>query len=254
MDVRHQPLPLQPRRTRLSLPLAGERVAAGFPSPADDYVEVGIDLNDQLIRHPTSTFFLRVSGESMLGAGIHDGDLLVVDRSLDPRPGRVVVAVLDGEFTLKRLVQHHGRLRLEVVQCVGLKVHGLELPLEDASPVELCCSAGAEVLTTSDHRSDQPINRKHAGRAFEWQPSAYRAMLEAAQTTDGMDERVTAFPFDARPPRCEQNECVFTGSTCVLQGGRELPDDAMPAPGPRKAKPLTCKVLSRTHAVVPLEW
>ena len=113
MDVRHQPLPLQPRRTRLSLPLAGERVAAGFPSPADDYVEVGIDLNDQLIRHPTSTFFLRVSGESMLGAGIHDGDLLVVDRSLDPRPGRVVVVVLDGEFTLKRLVQHHGRLRLE---------------------------------------------------------------------------------------------------------------------------------------------
>ena len=88
-------------------------MAAGFPSPADDYVEVGIDLNEQLIRHPTSTFFLRVSGESMLGAGIHHGDLLVVDRSLDPRPGRVVVAVLDGEFTLKRLVQHQGRLRLE---------------------------------------------------------------------------------------------------------------------------------------------
>ena len=113
MDVRRQPLPLESRRSRLALPLAGERVAAGFPSPADDYVEVGIDLNEQLIRHPTSTFFLRVSGESMLGAGIHHGDLLVVDRSLDPRPGRVVVAVLDGEFTLKRLVQHQGRLRLE---------------------------------------------------------------------------------------------------------------------------------------------
>ena len=113
MDVRHQLLPLQSRRSRLALPLAGERVAAGFPSPADDYVEVGIDLNEQLIRHPTSTFFLRVSGESMLGAGIHHGDLLVVDRSLDPRPGRVVVAVLDGEFTLKRLVQHQGRLRME---------------------------------------------------------------------------------------------------------------------------------------------
>ena len=113
MDVCHQPLPLQHRRSRLALPLAGERVAAGFPSPADDYVEVGIDLNEQLIQHPTSTFFLRVSGESMLGAGIHHGDLLVVDRSLDPRPGRVVVAVLDGEFTLKRLTQHQGRLRLE---------------------------------------------------------------------------------------------------------------------------------------------
>ena len=113
VEFHQPPLPLQPRRARLSLPLAGERVAAGFPSPADDYVEVGIDLNEQLIRHPTGTFFLRVSGESMTGAGIHDGDLLVVDRSLDPRPGRVVVAVLDGAFTLKRLVRHQGRLRLE---------------------------------------------------------------------------------------------------------------------------------------------
>ena len=107
------PQPLRPQRTPRQLPLAGERVAAGFPSPAEDYVDVGIDLNDQLIRHPTSTFFLRVSGDSMTGAGIHDGDLLVVDRSLDPHPGRVVVAVLDGGFTLKHLVRHHGRLRLE---------------------------------------------------------------------------------------------------------------------------------------------
>ena len=109
----HPPQPLRTQRPPLQLPLAGEQVAAGFPSPAEDYVEVGIDLNDQLIRHPTSTFFLRVSGDSMTGAGIHDGDLLVVDRSLNPRPGRVVVAVLDGGFTLKRLVRHHGRLRLE---------------------------------------------------------------------------------------------------------------------------------------------
>ena len=107
------PQPLRPQRMPQHLPLAGERVAAGFPSPADDYVDVGIDLNDQLIHHPTSTFFLRVSGDSMNGAGIHDGDLLVVDRSLDPRPGRVVVAVLDGGFTLKRLTLHQGRLRLE---------------------------------------------------------------------------------------------------------------------------------------------
>ena len=109
----HPPQPLRAQRAPLQLPLAGEQVAAGFPSPAEDYVDVGIDLNDQLIRHPTSTFFLRVSGDSMIGAGIHDGDLLVVDRSLNPRPGRVVVAVLDGGFTLKRLVRHHGRLRLE---------------------------------------------------------------------------------------------------------------------------------------------
>ncbi|RPF79001.1 MAG: LexA family transcriptional regulator, partial [Synechococcus sp. TMED20] len=85
-DGQCQPLlPLQARGSRGLLPLAGERIAAGFPSPADDYVEVGIDLNEQLIRHPTSTFFLRVSGQSMIDAGIHDGDLLVVDRSLEPR-------------------------------------------------------------------------------------------------------------------------------------------------------------------------
>ena len=126
MEFQSNPLPLRPRRQRLTLPLAGERVAAGFPSPADDYVDVGIDLNEQLIRHPTSTFFLRVSGDSMTGAGIHDGDLLVVDRSLDPRPGRVVVAVLDGGFTLKRLVRHQGRLRLEAAnpQYPALELQG----------------------------------------------------------------------------------------------------------------------------------
>lgn len=108
-----QPLPLRSQRQRQCLPLAAETVAAGFPSPADDYIETGIDLNEVLIRHPSSTFFLRVSGDSMTGAGIHHGDLLVVDRSLEPRPGRIVVAVLDGAFTLKRLAQHRGHLRLE---------------------------------------------------------------------------------------------------------------------------------------------
>ena len=106
------PQPLRLQRQGLSLPLASDQIAAGFPSPADDYIDVGIDLNEQLIRHPSSTFFLRVSGDSMTGAGIHHGDLLVVDRSLDPRPGRVVVAVLDGAFTLKRLARYCGHLRL----------------------------------------------------------------------------------------------------------------------------------------------
>ena len=106
------PQPLRLQRQWLGLPLANEQIAAGFPSPADDYIDVGVDLNEQLIRHPSSTFFLRVSGDSMTGAGIHNGDLLVVDRSLDPRPGSVVVAVLDGAFTLKRLARHRGFLRL----------------------------------------------------------------------------------------------------------------------------------------------
>jgi DNA polymerase V len=87
----------------LARPLFLSRVAAGFPSPADDYVEEGIDLNAHLIQHPAATFFLRVQGDSMIGAGIFDRDLLVVDRSLDPVSGAVVIAVLDGDLTVKRL-------------------------------------------------------------------------------------------------------------------------------------------------------
>ena len=87
----------------LARPLLSSRVEAGFPSPADDYVERTLDLNEELITRPAATFFLRASGQSMQGAGIHDGDLLVVDRSITPSPGNVVVAIVDGEFTLKRL-------------------------------------------------------------------------------------------------------------------------------------------------------
>ncbi|HGY5543439.1 MAG: LexA family protein [Prochlorococcus sp.] len=113
MDFTPHPLPLRSERKRQALPLAGENVEAGFPSPAEDYIETGIDLNEQLIRHPTSTFFLRVSGHSMTGVGIHNGDLLVIDRSLDAQPGHIVVAILDGAFTVKQLVRHRGVLRLE---------------------------------------------------------------------------------------------------------------------------------------------
>jgi DNA polymerase V len=105
--------PLRRERKSCLRPLASDSVAAGFPSPADDYIETGIDLNEALIRHPSSTFFLRVSGDSMRGAGIQHGDLLIVDRSLEFRSGRIVVAVIEGAFTLKRLVQHQGQWRLE---------------------------------------------------------------------------------------------------------------------------------------------
>jgi DNA polymerase V len=98
--------------TSLKLPLFGHRIVAGFPSPADDYVEDRIDLNQHLIRHKEATFFLRVKGDSMLGAGIHEGDLLVVDRALDPVDGKIVIAVLDGELTVKRLERKAGRVRL----------------------------------------------------------------------------------------------------------------------------------------------
>ncbi|QLQ34172.1 MAG: translesion error-prone DNA polymerase V autoproteolytic subunit [Candidatus Thiothrix singaporensis] len=85
------------------LPLFASKVAAGFASPADDYIETSLDLNQYLIKHPAATFFLRVEGNSMLGAGIHDGDTLVVDRSLEARSGKVVIAAVNGELTVKRL-------------------------------------------------------------------------------------------------------------------------------------------------------
>ena len=88
-------------------------ISAGFPSPADEYIEAGIDLNEELIKHPSSTFFIRVSGSSMTEDGIMDGDLLVVDRSLEPRPNRIVVVILNGEFTLKKLIHYQGASYLE---------------------------------------------------------------------------------------------------------------------------------------------
>lgn len=97
------PLPLR-RTPKSSLcPLAGEVIAAGFPSPADDYVESRIDLNVELIPRPLSTFFMRVQGDAMAGDGIADGDLLVIDRSVMARPGMVVVATHAGGFILRRL-------------------------------------------------------------------------------------------------------------------------------------------------------
>ena len=78
-------------------------VAAGFPSPADDYLDGRLDLNTHLIKHPAATFFVRVVGDSMLDAGIHSGDLLIVDRALEPADNHVVIAVLHGELTVKRL-------------------------------------------------------------------------------------------------------------------------------------------------------
>ena len=104
---------LRTTHSKLLIPLAEEHVSAGFPSPADDYIDKCIDLNEELICHPTSTFFLRVKGESMSNAGVLNGDLLIVDRSLDPQPGQLVVAILDGSFTLKRLTYRENTSYLE---------------------------------------------------------------------------------------------------------------------------------------------
>jgi DNA polymerase V len=88
------------------------KVIAGFPSPADDYVEKSLDLNDLLIKRPAATFFVRVEGDSMLDAGIHPDDILVVDRSLSPDAGKIVVCALNGELTVKRLAREDQQWRL----------------------------------------------------------------------------------------------------------------------------------------------
>jgi DNA polymerase V len=98
--------PVGPSRSR---PLFLSRVPAGFPSPADDYVETSLDLSEALIDNEESTFYVRVAGDSMTGAGIHDGDVLVVDRSAQPSEGDVVIAALGGELTVKRYEIHSGR-------------------------------------------------------------------------------------------------------------------------------------------------
>ncbi len=89
--------------TLLELPLAGTAIAAGFPSPAEEYLDLALDLNKELIKHPAATFYARVKGNSMVDAGIQDGDLLVIDKALEPREGAIAVCFLDGEFTVKRL-------------------------------------------------------------------------------------------------------------------------------------------------------
>lgn len=87
--------------TELALPVADEGIKAGFPSPAQDFMDVAIDLNKELIKHPSSTFYGRVKGDSMIDAGIFDGDLLIIDKSLEPHNGDMAVCFIDGEFTLK---------------------------------------------------------------------------------------------------------------------------------------------------------
>jgi len=100
------------RRSDLSLPLYLAVVPAGFPSPADDFIDKQLDLNEHLVRHPEATFFVRVVGDSMRDAGITDGDILVVDRALEARNNRIVIAALNGELTVKRIRTSGGRLFL----------------------------------------------------------------------------------------------------------------------------------------------
>lgn len=98
--------------TAFKVPLFGHTIRAGFPSPADDYVADTLDLNEHLMPRKEASFLLRAKGESMVGVGIHDGDILVVDRSLNATDGKVVIATLDGQFTVKTLEKKRGKIRL----------------------------------------------------------------------------------------------------------------------------------------------
>ncbi|WP_120498933.1 LexA family transcriptional regulator [Kiloniella sp. EL199] len=100
------------KRTFVPLPLYAFRIPAGFPSPAEDYMEGKLDLNEELIDCAEATFFMRVSGDSMIGAGIMPGGMLVVDRSIEARHGKIVIAVVDGQLTVKRLYDRGGKIQL----------------------------------------------------------------------------------------------------------------------------------------------
>jgi len=107
-------------------PIFTSRVQAGFPSPADDHLEDRLDLNTHLIQHKESTFFVKAQGESMVDAGIHQGDILIVDKSLTPKSGKIVIAVVDGEFTVKRLHKYKGiiTLKAENPEFEDIKIEG----------------------------------------------------------------------------------------------------------------------------------
>ena len=94
--------------TELELPYVDVGISAGFPSPADDFIELTIDLNRELIKHKDSTFFAKVKGNSMKNAGIFDGDLLIIDKSLEPQDGKIAICQIDGDFTVKRIKKENG--------------------------------------------------------------------------------------------------------------------------------------------------
>lgn len=112
-----------------------EGVPAGFPSPAEDHMDLDLDLSSYLIQHPSATFCVRVEGDSMVGAGIQSGDVILIDRSLTPNPGNIILAVVDGEFTVKRvdivddklfLIPENPRLKpMEVAEGSSFQVWGV---------------------------------------------------------------------------------------------------------------------------------
>jgi len=101
------------KEDKLFFPLSSSDISAGFPSPADDYFDKTLDLNEYLIKNPASSFLLRVKGDSMVDAGIFEGDIVIVDKALEASNGKIVIAIVDGEFTIKRIMEKKGKLFLK---------------------------------------------------------------------------------------------------------------------------------------------
>ncbi len=120
------------RKTTTARPLFLSGVSAGFPSPADDYLDRKLDLNEHLIKNPAATFFVRVAGDSMTGTGINDDDILIVDRSLEPANGSVVIAVINGELAVKRLLKNNNTCQL-----VAENPHYPPLEISEETPLEI---------------------------------------------------------------------------------------------------------------------
>ena len=109
----HEIYPLSPKTIQHSIPFSVSMISAGFPSPAESHLDTSLDLHDLMVEHPAATFFVRVCGDSMINAGIHNNDILVVDRSKEAKNNDIIVAILFGEFTVKRWISKKNRAFLK---------------------------------------------------------------------------------------------------------------------------------------------
>lgn len=121
--------------TKIEIPLFVDTISAGFPSPADDYIEEKLDLNKHLIKHPEATFYVKVKGSSMINIGIYENDILIVDRSIQPINNSIVIGVVNGEFTVKRINKSEDKFYLipendnfppiEITETMDFKIWGV---------------------------------------------------------------------------------------------------------------------------------
>ena len=115
-------------KVKYKLPVLLNKIPAGFPSPAEDFVEGKLDLNTKLIDHPNATFLVRVTGNSMINANIREGDILIVDKSIEPINNKIVIAAIDGELTVKRFKRRHNRI---VLVAENVEYPDLEITTDD---------------------------------------------------------------------------------------------------------------------------